>query len=324
MKDVRSARLKPFLGWLVAAAAVAFFVRRVLANAGRIPHVPLNETTGAVGVASIFFALLAIVLSGTIWQVLLHDQAVDRPWQRVMSLYLVAQFGKYLPGNVGQYVGRVVLARDMGIPVPVTLATMVTEVLWAVGSALALSVVSIYLFVGAGLNALPPWMNMGGLVLCVVGLFTSPWLGVTLAKRWVPSLLVRLFGKHDLAPPGWRAALKVSLLYVGCSLCLGLILQWQSRYLFGAVQAPLLQVSGFFAFAWLVGYVLPGAPAGIGVRESMMVLLFTPIFGEGTALALGVTLRLATTLADVLAFLAGWVWRIAQSRRVQPPQGMSK
>jgi uncharacterized membrane protein YbhN (UPF0104 family) len=324
MSDARRSGLRKAIGWLIAAVAIGFFVQRVFANASDMPHIAWNATTCAVGVASILFAGFAIVLSGVIWQVLLRDQAVDLPWPRVVSLYLVAQFGKYLPGNVGQYVGRVMMGRDLGIPVPVTLATMVTEALWGVGTALGLSALSLYLFLGSHLMALPSWASATGLAVCFIGLLAAPWLGITLAKRLVPSLMDRALATHGVSAPGWLAALKVSMLYVACSLCMGLILQWQSHYLFGAAPAPLLQVSGFFAFAWLAGYLLPGAPAGIGVRESMMVLLFTPIFGEGTALALGVTLRLSTTLADALAFAGGWVWRGAQSRRIDPPQGMSR
>jgi glycosyltransferase 2 family protein len=315
MSDGHRFRLKRVLGWLVAAVAVSFFVQRVFANAGRMPHVAWNVTTGAISVVSTLLAMLAIVLSGVIWQVLLRDQAIRVPWRRVVSLYLVAQFGKYLPGNVGQYVGRVLLGRDIGIPVPVTLATMVTEALWGVGTALGLSALSLYLFFGSRFAALPSWASTTGLALCFVGLLVAPWLGISLAKRLFPNMVIRLFGTHGISPPGWRAALLVSLLYVACSLCMGLILQWQSRYLFGAAPAPLLLISGFFAFAWLAGYLLPGAPAGIGVRESMMVLLFAPTFGEGTALALGVTLRLATTLADALAFLTGTVWRLSMARK---------
>lgn len=324
MRDTRHSGLRQAIGWLLAAVAVGFFVRRVIANVGHMPHIAWNTTTCAVSVTSILLAVFAIVLSGLIWQVLLGDQAVHLPWRRVLSLYLVAQFGKYLPGNVGQYVGRVMMGRDMGIPVPVTLATMVTEALWGVGTALGLSALSLYVFLDARFAALPSWASATGLAFCFIGLLVAPWLGITLARRLVPRLMDRVLATHGVSAPGWVAALKVSLLYVACSLCMGLILQWQSQYLFGAAPAPLLQVSGFFAFAWLAGYLLPGAPAGIGVRESMIVLLFTPIFGEGTALALGITLRLATTLADVLAFLGGWAWRNAQSRRIEPPHGLSR
>ena len=86
-------------------------------------------------------------------------------------------------------------------------------------------------------------------------------------------------------------------------------MQWQEAGLIHAPEICLLECSGVFALAWLAGYLLPGAPAGIGVRESMMVLLFAPLLGEGVAIALGVTSRLATTLADAVAFVTGWIWR---------------
>lgn len=315
---------KRILGWLVVATAMAFFIHRVVVNAGHMPHVAWNATTVAVGIGSSVVAAFAIVLSAVIWQVLLRDQALHIPWPRIISLYLVAQFGKYLPGNVGQYVGRAVLGKAVGIPLPVTLATMVTEVLWGAGTALGLAALSLYLFFGSALSFLPSWANAAGLAIGFLGLLASPWLGITLAKRLIPGLVARLFGVNGISAPGWMAALQVSLLYVTCSLCMGIVLQWQSHYLFGAPSAPLLQVSGFFALAWLAGFALPGAPAGIGVRESMMVLLFTPLVGEGTAIALSVTCRLATTLADVLAFVIGWVWRSAQSQPPQPPQEMSQ
>jgi uncharacterized membrane protein YbhN (UPF0104 family) len=308
-------RLKKMLGWLVAATAAGFFVHRLIANLGTMPHLAWNATTCVTGVASILLATLAIVLSGAIWQVLLRDQGIRMPWRRVVSLYLVAQFGKYLPGNVGQYVGRAVLGAKIGIPVPVTLTTMVIEALWGIGTAVGLSALSLYLFLDSARTALPDWVSATGFLLCFVGLLVAPWLGISLAKRLTPRLIARVFGAHDVKPPAWLAALKVSLLYVACSLCMGLIVQWQSIYLFAAVQTPLLQVSGFFALAWLAGYLLPGAPAGLGVREFMMALLFTPIFGEGTALALGVTLRVATTLADALAFITGSGWRFSMSTR---------
>jgi uncharacterized membrane protein YbhN (UPF0104 family) len=277
--------------------------------------VPWTATTFLVGAASVSVAALAILLSGVIWQLLLREQRVRLPWPDVISLYLVAQFGKYLPGNVGQYVGRVVMGRDLGIPVPVTLATMLVEAIWGAGTALGLSALSLYVFMGAGIQKLPAWASASGLALCFLGLLLAPWLSMTLANRVFPSLVDRAFGARGINPPGWRAALNVSLLYVACSVCMGLILKGQSWYMFHAAPLPFLQISGFFALAWLAGYLLPGAPAGLGVRESMMLLLFSPAFGESTALALGITLRLATTLADVLAFLVGWGWRARLAHR---------
>ncbi|TCV95744.1 hypothetical protein EC912_10288 [Luteibacter rhizovicinus] len=308
-------RLKRAIGWVVALTATGFFVQRVLTNVDRIPRVVWSATNVWVAIASVLLALGAIGLAGGVWQVLLRDQGIRRPLARVQSLYMVAQFGKYLPGNVGQFVGRVLLAKTEGIAVPVTMMTMATEVLWGIGTALGISSLSMLLFVGHRVATLPPWLDAAGLGVCFVVLLTAPWIGILLLKRMFPRLMLRALGDAEMTPPGWRAALQVTLLSVLSYLCMGLVLQLQSHYWFGAAEAPLLEVGGFFALAWLAGYVLPGAPAGIGVRESVMLLLFSPLFGEATALALGVTLRLATTLADALAFLIGSGWRLLLARR---------
>src|SRR6187402_410653 len=67
---------KRILGWLVVATAMAFFIHRVVVNAGHMPHVAWNATAVAVGIGSSVVAAFAIVLSAVIWQVLLRDQAL--------------------------------------------------------------------------------------------------------------------------------------------------------------------------------------------------------------------------------------------------------
>jgi uncharacterized membrane protein YbhN (UPF0104 family) len=55
---------------------------------------------------------------------------------------------------------------------------------------------------------------------------------------------------------------------------------------------------GWLSLAWIVGYVTPGAPAGIGLREAVLVLGLSPALGESEALALALLYRLVTTIAD--------------------------
>lgn len=317
------ATLRRVAGWSITIAALGFFIERIAANGAHMPPITWGLTSASIATVSVLLALGAIVLSGLAWWVLLADQRAGLPMGRAIPLFLVSQFGKYLPGNVGQFVGRVVLARDAAVPPSVTLATMVTEVLWNVGTALGVSALAMYLFLGTRLAALPSWMNVTGLCTCFVALLAAPWVGTTLLRRALPGLVAKVFSGSELRPPGWFAALKVSVLYVACYACLGTALGLQARFLFSAPAAPLVEVSGFFALAWLAGYLLPGAPAGIGVRESVMLVLLAPLYGESTAIALGITLRLASTLADALALLAGWSWQSTTRRRAQRLEGSS-
>ena len=65
----------------------------------------------------------------------------------------------------------------------------------------------------------------------------------------------------------------------------------------------------------MVGYVVPGSPGGLGVREAMMVVLFTPLTGAAVAAGLAVSMRLTTLLGDALTVLLGVLGRHLQSRK---------
>ena len=72
-------------------------------------------------------------------------------------------------------------------------------------------------------------------------------------------------------------------------------------------------MTGAFLFAWIIGFITPGAPGGIGIRESVMLLVSAQEYAQAVMLFVLVT-RLASILADVLAFLIGTAFGRARRR----------
>jgi uncharacterized membrane protein YbhN (UPF0104 family) len=62
-----------------------------------------------------------------------------------------------------------------------------------------------------------------------------------------------------------------------------------------------LYLLGAYTFAWLIGFVIPFVPSGLGVREATLIALLSPVVGAGAATALSVGLRLANVAGDFLA-----------------------
>ena len=58
-----------------------------------------------------------------------------------------------------------------------------------------------------------------------------------------------------------------------------------------------------FAFAWIAGYITPGSPAGIGVREALIVFSLSRFLGEAESLYIAFVLRIVTLLGDFVFFL---------------------
>jgi hypothetical protein len=63
-----------------------------------------------------------------------------------------------------------------------------------------------------------------------------------------------------------------------------------------------------YAIAWLVGFAVPGASGGLGVREAVFLLLLEQGPASAMGLQVAVSTRVITTLGDLLFFLASFAW----------------
>ncbi|WAK02061.1 lysylphosphatidylglycerol synthase domain-containing protein [Methylobacter sp. YRD-M1] len=297
-----------FRKWLVTSVtllSISFFFHYAARNFENIPPLNWNTTSTLIALFSVTLIVCSISIVGTIWNMLLRDNGISTSWKQAQIIFAIAQFGKYLPGNVGQHVGRVVMAREIGIPVPITLSTMLVEMLWGAGIGAGLAVLSLILFIDGqalGLQFLLSPIHLG---IGVVFLLFMPWLGIGFLNRYLPGLAKRLSGGAMITVPRLRTALMVAVLFLLCFAVMGLILKLQAQWFFGVTEGSVFKLTCLFAIAWLAGYIVPGAPGGLGVREAMMVLVLSPVLGAGAAVGLGVTLRVTTTMGDAAAFLLG-------------------
>ena len=75
----------------------------------------------------------------------------------------------------------------------------------------------------------------------------------------------------------------------------------------GAGSLALATLSGY-ALAATIGQLAVIAPAGVGVRESLLVFLLGSSMTSSAALAVVLLSRFAVTLGDVLLAGGGWVY----------------
>lgn len=303
---------KNLVFYLVTALALIFFGIFLVKEIPRFPSIHWGGKTYLVmGGATLLYAG-TIGLMGSAWTLLLRDGNVRLPAWRLQTIYAIAQFGKYLPGNVGQHVGRVAIATAAGIPAATVLSTMLIELLWVAGVGAILTMMSVALFVGDD-AAFQLHLNPAYLICAAILLPAAPWIGVLLLNRWFPELARKLAGSGSIVLPRFRTAMAVGLLILLCFLTFGVILKLQAEVVFSANNVQILELTCLFAAAWLAGFLVPGAPGGLGVRELAMVLLLSPTLGESVAVGLGLTLRLITTLGDFSVFIFGCVmsrfWR---------------
>lgn len=298
-------RLLKYLAYAAVGLATGYFALELFRRFSEIPPIAWTGSTVAVAVLSCIGGVVIVASIGLMWLLLLRDQGIRLPMSKAMQIVAISQIGKYLPGNVGHFAGRAVLAQQAGIPLGVSASTMLIETAWTLAIGAGFALLALALFIDTATGPTLPDVGPEELGLVTLGLLAAPWFGVHAVNRIAPGLSRKLGGGKLVAPPRLSTALSVSALMVGCFFVLGGIVALHATALFGVANVSWVTLTVLFTAAWLVGYVVPGAPGGLGVREAMMVLVLTPAVGAGAAVGLGVTVRLATLAGDALSFALG-------------------
>jgi len=286
-------RLPRLLGLLALLVSLGYLGTVAVRHAASFPKV--TWTSGVIAVLSGATGLyLMMILAGSVaWYLLLRSSRPETSLAAVLAVCGLAQPGKYLPGNVGQYLGRAVLARQQGVPLEDSALTIVFETAGLIVAAAAWAVL-------AGSSAV--WK----IALLAVAAVAAPFLLVQVLERWFPEMLRRRLGVTRLPRPSIATLGSCLALYAASFACGGLGCELLARGLFGAdSEVSWTRIVPAFAFSWVAGFITPGAPAGLGIREALLVGGTAPLYGPGTALSTALAFRLVTVLGDGLAFLAG-------------------
>lgn len=290
---------------VVATVAFVLYAIRTLRGQDLSQYVSGSAMAG-IGFAALGYSLI-VPLSALAWRRLLNDMGVARSWGELSIIMSVTQLAKYIPGNVGQHIGRAAMSLARGIPLRPYGISVLCEAVLAVLAAIVTGIV------GCGLAG----MNTGVLkghgamelpaILILAGAFV---LAAILGRRMLPVLLHRLAPKLDLdsahnVMPRKGVLAYALLFYVLNYLVFGAGITIMVLMLLPAQHAQWLLLTGCFALAWVIGFFAPGAPAGLGVREGLMLALLQFVYTRPDALLIVIALRLATTVGDILCFLGG-------------------
>lgn len=205
-------------------------------------------------------------------------------------LYNLSQLGKYVPGSIWQFVGRAAAYRNLGAEYAPIRNALVTESAWIIGGAAATAVV----FAGPVLlkvldESLPRlvrwWLAIGALLL--VAAFAG-------LLAWRRAQMLRYLRS---AVPGIRAL----AVQAGIWLSLGLAF-WVLVRACG-MPAPAPFCVGLFAAAYAIGFLVPIAPAGLGIRDGILALGLLPYAGAGEAIAVSAISRVIYLAVELLLVL---------------------
>lgn len=303
---------------LLATAGVVMYAARSLHKTD-FDLLLTPQGIASIGTAALAYALI-IPLSALAWHRLLVGMGCSQPWSQLAIIMGVTQLAKYLPGNVGQHIGRAAMSLGRGMQLAVYLSSVLIEAVLA-STAAALIGVACAGVVAPGL-ALPN-LAMSPISVGLLAMLAA--LLVLACLYMAPPLLKRIstsryFSIRVPMLPDGRAIRLALIIYTGNYVLIGLGITVMAMVVTRVPASSWLLMTGSFALAWVVGFFTPGAPAGLGVREGVMLALLQLKLAHTDALLIVMGLRLATTAGDILCFAVALLGYAATPvRRTQSP-----
>ena len=281
---------------LVALAALAWKAAGLAGQLGRDFLTP--GFIAVIGSAAFVYALLGLLIGLAWYSLLAATRQVHLPVLQALTIFGRAQLLKYLPSNLLHYVGRHAAANRLGAPHGALVWSSIAEAVLVTAAAAVVT----------GLFAQP-------LVTRALGELHSPiWLRVLLPTLAIAALVAAT--AYLLASGSKAKAKNLPSLAKGASIACGLyvlfffanggLLAGLIAALPGEVSAPPLMLAGVVSLAWFAGFIVPGAPAGIGIRDFVLTVGLEEAGLGSAALSIALAYRIVTLLGDLLLAFASF------------------
>ena len=290
MKPFSIRALVSSIGLIIGLAGMAFLLRTMWTHRDEMKD-SFSHLTWSSLVGAVFFAFMSMSYLGWMWGRLLLRRGYKVPRAQLVSWYYTGQLGKYVPGGVWAVVGRAEMAVRGGVPradaYSVTGLSMFTTY-----SAAALC---------AALGSLLSWERpiIGAALLLALVFGLSVYAIAPLRQRFMGLLRKVTSGTNELTAPKDMLALTIVQVPAWIMISLSTTI---TAHAFGA-EVGVLHMFFVSSLSWLIGFLVIGAPGGLGVRESIFTGLLSASIGTSTALSLAVASRMIFVSVDFLGAL---------------------
>lgn len=298
------------IGALLAIALLGYFLYyarnafgpAVLATMSSVPAI------SAMLAAAALYGLI-IPLSAWAWSRLLASAGVSWPLSHLVGIMGSTQIAKYLPGNIAQHAGRTALSLAKGMRIGDFIISVTIETVLALLSALVVGLVCLI----ASPAVFPTFpRHLSVLVAILFAVLAGSLPALPRFVRWPASALAAKRGvdaaQWRFEIPHVRAQLLAFAAYCANYLLIGLAFLLIARVVGVGDSIGYLQLTAAFALSWLAGFVAPGLPAGLGVREGVMALILSGTPASPGVLSAILAMRLSTMAGDAAWFvIGGWL-----------------
>lgn len=290
-------------GSILAICACILLVREALSlindqqiNADNFPS--CKSILAASGLY--ILAFVALVLA---WNMICLGVTREKRFKLYAKINLMSQIAKYLPGNVGHILGRIYLWNRYDLRLRDGNIATAAEIAGTLISGIIVS--SSYLFV---FEVQPDAFALPEKIASIMFLVAFVSAAALVLRKKLRIIYIRNF------------SLAIAI-YIVVFVLVGFA---NSLLLFnldfsGVSMTDVMRVVCAVTVGWVLGFVTPGAPAGIGIRELTILQLLSDRFPDEHILIAVGAFRLINVIGDAVAWLIGLALTVKDDRGPREP-----
>lgn len=265
-------------GNVLAIAGLAFVGIKLFEYSGEFDTSMINKKN----LFSFFTLLIVCGLSNVFlvvaWTNILYNFDRSKNWRLNFEIYGISQIAKYIPGNVFQFVSRHTLGITAGAPKKLYLKSTITELILILSAGSTLSTLLLFqkfeIFSISGIS---------------FALLTVLILTISMVMKFFSLSIFYAF-----------------LCYLAYLTTLSCVFVITLALTFDSLSLQLSNISVFcsaYVLSWMIGVLTPGAPAGLGIREFVLIMFLTDIVPEHVLLPAVFVSRILSAGSDVIFFI---------------------
>jgi len=290
---------KFLIGWPLAFLAIAFLIKLTLPNF-QVVVKNLGSINFMLVFLSVLVFLLYFLLRSYLWKTILKFKGYKLPFKKTAYLWEISEFKRYVPGNVWSFLSRVSLFSDVGVDKKVAGLALLDEIQLLIFASAIVSIFSLPLILNA--NESLKLFNEMKLIVSVSAV-------AVIAYSLAVAFIFRLRGNKqffkNLFLPGYSLKEKTILILIAIVtfFTFGLATLIACLAVFPFNFNLYLELSAFFTFAFLAGYLSFITPMGLGVREGVVTLGLTKFMLVSTAGFLSIFSRIILIISELVFLL---------------------
>lgn len=307
MKERIYSLLKFLIGWPFSLLAFFFIVKTIAPQTATIIthltnlHVPLFVT--GIGSLIIFYGIRSYL-----WHRLLKGFGYKLRFKDACYLWATSELKRYIPGNIWSFLGRTMLFSEKGVTKKDIAYCLVFEAELFIIGAVIVSVLALPLLLPQ-INWSFTSLSGFGFFALLIGLVSIYVFNRTIFRKLPEKLLYILFPPYHPSD---------NFLLIGLST-VALVFFGLGNYLVIGSFLPLhpqtvTQLTGFFVFSFLVGYLSILTPAGFGVREGIIIWGLSKTTTVSTAAFAALFSRIVLIFSEIIFIALAFFWYTTKNK----------